>query len=50
MSQDKIVYDRISLYIPKTISNTIDLKRVDVPKSKFIQRIIEKHFNLGEQK
>ena len=48
MQKDKIVYDRISLYIPKTISKTIDLKRTDVPKSKFIQRIIEKHLDLED--
>lgn len=38
--------ERISLYIPKTMSQTIDLLRSDIPKSKFIQRIIEKHLKL----
>jgi hypothetical protein len=45
----KKVHERISLYIPKTISQEIDLKRADIPRSKFIQRIIEKYFNLEVQ-
>ena len=48
MRKDKKNYDRISLYIPKDISKTIDLKRTDIPRSKFIQRIIEKHFILED--
>jgi hypothetical protein len=46
MDKQQRGYEKISLYIPQNISKTIDLTRADVPKSKFIQRIIEKHFNL----
>jgi hypothetical protein len=46
MSTDKIIHERVSLYIPQDISKTIDLQRNDIPKSKFIQRIIEKHFDI----
>ena len=48
MEVNKKVHKRISLYIPKNVYQIIDLKRADIPRSKFIQRIIEKHFNLEE--
>ena len=48
MNDNKKVHQRVSLYIPKSIIQTIDLARSDIPRSKFIQRIIEKQFDLKE--
>ena len=48
MDTHKKVHERISLYIPKNIGEIIDTKKSDIPRSKFIQRIIEKHFNLED--
>lgn len=39
--------ERITLYIPKVLRLAIDSNRKDVPRSKFVIRILEKHFNLG---
>lgn len=45
MSRLKKVNERVSLYIPETIYNEIDTKREDIPRSKFILRIIENYLN-----
>jgi hypothetical protein len=41
MLTHKKVNERVSLYIPKRIYEEIDTKRVDIPRSKFILRILE---------
>jgi len=43
MNKNKKVQERISLYIPKGVYTKIDAQRVDIPRSKFILRIIEKY-------
>jgi hypothetical protein len=43
MSKHKKVNERVSLYVPETVYKEIDAKRVDIPRSKFILRILEKY-------
>jgi hypothetical protein len=47
MNLNKNDYERVSIYIPKILRQAIDLKRKDVPRSKFVLRILEQHFSLG---
>jgi hypothetical protein len=47
MSNIKKVHERISSYIPESMRVTIDTKRSDIPRSRFILRILEKHLNRG---
>jgi hypothetical protein len=47
MNKHKKVHERVSLYVPKRMYEVIDAERIDVPRSKFILRILEKHFSFG---
>jgi metal-responsive CopG/Arc/MetJ family transcriptional regulator len=42
----KKVHERISIYVPKALLQSIDQKREDVPRSKFVLRIIEQYLKL----
>lgn len=43
MLTHKKVNERVSLYIPKKIYKEIDTKREDIPRSRFILRILENY-------
>jgi len=42
-------HNRVSLYLPSDIHELIETKRLDIPRSKFIQRIIEQHMILDKR-
>jgi hypothetical protein len=46
---NKKFFKRTSLYIPKELIEEIDLRRQDVPRSKFVLKILEKYWkNIGD--
>lgn len=47
MLKHQKAHERVSLYIPRKVYQEIDKERSDIPRSKFILRILEQYFKRG---